>query len=40
MGKTNIISKAALIVVIMIALPFMLAMAFIIEFINWLGEWE
>jgi hypothetical protein len=38
MSKTNIILKAALVVVIVIASPFILALAFIVDFLNWLGE--
>lgn len=38
MNKTNVILKAALLVVIVVAAPFMLALAFIIDFLNWLGE--
>ena len=38
MGKTNVILKAALMVVIAIASTVMLALAFIVDFLNWLGE--
>ena len=38
MGKTNVILKAALMVVIAIASTVMLALAFIVDFINWLGD--
>ena len=38
MGKTNVILKAALMVVIEIASTVMLALAFIVDFLNWLGE--
>ena len=38
MGKTNVILKATLMVVIAIASTVMLALAFIVDFLNWLGE--
>ena len=38
MSKTNVILKAAWLVVIAMASTVMLALAFIVDFINWLGE--
>lgn len=38
MSKTNVILKATLIVIIAIASPVILALAFIIDFLDWLGD--
>ena len=37
MNKTNVILKAALVVVLAIASTIMLALAFVVDFLNWLG---